>query len=174
LIFGTPVLVLSRRFNIGTKSLHNHRHKHLTPQLKAAILMARKPEEIDLEALARTEGESVISNLTVQRARLMRLAEMATDQGFTHQAIAAERAVTENLKLMSQLLGQLVQHHKITKTSILISSDYLNLRQVILQALKRFPDAAQAVANELAKLEAEAEAEIMGGKPLLLEASSSC
>ena len=170
LIFGTPLRVLSKRYGRSVSSLQAHRLNHLTPQLKAAVLMARKPEEVDLELLARTEGESVISNLVMQRARLARLAELATEQGMVHQAVACERGVTDNLRLMSQLLGQLVQHHQITKTSVLISTDYIALRQTILRALKRFPEAACVVGEELAKLEGQAAQEVVKSSTLLLEA----
>src|SRR6476661_1927068 len=110
LCFGTPQRVLAKRYGPSVSSIQAHNKNHLTPQLRAAVLMARRPEEIDLDELARKEGESVISQIVMQRARLSRLAELATDQGHVHQAVAAERAIGENLKLMSRLLGQLVTH----------------------------------------------------------------
>jgi hypothetical protein len=67
----------------------------------------------------------------------------------------------------------LVQHHEVRSTSILISSDYLQLRGVIVSALRPFPEVARAVGSALAELETKAAETIaQSKKPLLLEAAS--
>jgi hypothetical protein len=38
---------------------------------------------------------------------------------------AVEGAITSNLTLVAKLLGQLIQHHDVRHTSILINPDYL-------------------------------------------------
>jgi hypothetical protein len=70
--------------------------------------------------------------------------------------VAAEGAITSNLALVGKLLGMIVQRHDVRSTSILISSDYLALRQAIVTALRPYPAAAQAVGAALHQLEAEA------------------
>jgi hypothetical protein len=60
----------------------------------------------------------------------------------------------------------------VRSTSILISADYLHLRQTIVAALKPYPEAARAVGHALAELELAAAKDITeSGKPLLLESS---
>jgi hypothetical protein len=64
----------------------------------------------------------------------------------------------------------IVQRHETC--SVLISADYLKLRQSIIYPLRPFPEAAHAVGRALAELELEAAEDIKSsGKPLLLEAS---
>ena len=125
-----------------------------------AILAAQKPSEVDLEALQRSEAEGILSQLVVQRARLQQQSDLALELGNASGAIAAERAITNNLELVSKLLGVLIQRHEVTRTSILISADYLQLRQVIVQALQPYPEAARAVAHALHTIEVDAAKDI--------------
>jgi hypothetical protein len=144
----------------------------MSPQLKAAILAAQRPSDIDLEQRQRSESEGLIGSLVAKRARLQMLSEMAFEQGEINAATTVERAITQSLELTSRLLGMIVQHHEVRSTSILISPDYLRLRHAIINSLRPFPEAARAVGNALHKLESEAANEIKESKPpLLLEAS---
>lgn len=172
LVHGVPMRALSERFGVGTGPLHNHRHRHLTPQTTAAILTARKPSEIDLEALQRDESEGLLAHLIGQRARLQVLSDLALEKGETAQAVNCERAILQNLNFVARLLGQLVQVHEIKRTSILISSDYLQLRSVITNALRPFPEAARAVSAALTQIETEAVQDIVEKRPLLIEAQA--
>ena len=76
----------------------------------------------------------------------------------------------------AKLLGQLVTHHEVRSTNVLVSADYLQLRQAIVTALQPFPEAARAVGQALHALETSAAAAITAnaakGKPLLLEAEA--
>ena len=137
------------------------------------MLTALRPSEIDLEALQRSESEGLLASLQTQRARLLLLGQMAFEAGEVHAACNVERATTANLELVSKLLGQLVTHHQVTHTSILISSDYLTLRAAIVRALRPYPEAARAVGSALAELETQAAKDITDSKrPLLLEAEA--
>lgn len=97
---------------------------------------------------------------------------MAFEQGELSAATSVERAITSSLELTSKLLGMIIHRHDVRSTSILISADYLKLRDRIVQALKPYPEAAKAVGRALAELELEAAKDITeSGKPLLLEAA---
>jgi hypothetical protein len=159
--------VLAARFGVSHDAIKRHSDNHLTQVQRAALLAARKPSEIDLEALRTSETEGLLSQLIGQRARLHQHSELATELGDVRGAVAAENAITGNLKLVAQLLGQLVQHHDLRHTSILISPDYLRLREVLVRALRPFPAAAQAVGAALCAMEAEAAKDITAkaGKP---------
>ncbi len=172
LVMGTPYSVLGKRFGLSDWTLSNHRHNHLTSAQKAAIIAAVTPEKIDLEQLERSESEGLLASLVGQRARLQQLVELALEFGNIQGGVSAERAITSNLELVGKLLGQLVTRHEVRSTSILISPDYIRLRQAIIAALKPHPDAARAVGRALHELETEAATEISASKrPLLLEAS---
>jgi hypothetical protein len=173
LVHHVPMRALAVRFKCSPDAIQRHAHRHLTPQTRAAILTAQKPSEIDLEELQRSEAEGILSQLIVQRARLAQHSELALELGDASGAIAAERAITNNLELVSKLLGVLIQRHEVTRTSILISADYLQLRQAIVQALRPYPEAARAVGAALAALETTAAKDITKRKqPLLLEAEA--
>jgi hypothetical protein len=164
---------LAIRFQCSPDSLARHARNHLTPQMRAAILTAQKPSEIDLEALQRSEAEGLLAQLVTQRARLQQHSDLALELGNGPVAIAAERAITSNLELVGKLLGTLVHRHEVTRTSILVSADYLQLRQAIVGALRNFPDAAKAVGAALHQIERAAARDIeISKRPLLIEAEA--
>jgi len=176
LVYRVPARVLARRFDISARALYRHRSNHLSPQIAASILSARKPTEIDLAALQASEAEGLLAQLVTQRARLHIHSEMCAKVGNFAAATSAERAITANLELLGKLLGQFVQLHETKHTSLLISPDYLQLRQALIEALRPFPEAALAVGRALHLLESEAATDITraanGKAPLLIEAEA--
>jgi hypothetical protein len=52
-----------------------------------------KPSEIDLNALTRSESESLLANFIASRARLSLLSQEALEKGDTRTAIQAERNI---------------------------------------------------------------------------------
>jgi hypothetical protein len=100
-----PLRVLASRFEVSRDALWRHSRNHLTPALRAAILAAQKPSEVDLEQLQRSESEGILSALVGQRARLQQHSELAVDLGDVKAGVAVERAITSNLELVAKLLG---------------------------------------------------------------------
>ena len=68
--------MLARRFGVSTDALYRHGRRHLPAQIRAAILAAQKPSEVDLEALQASESAGLLAQL-VQRARLQQQGELA-------------------------------------------------------------------------------------------------
>jgi hypothetical protein len=136
MILGTSMRVLAKRFECSSDALQRHGKRHLTPTQRAAILTAQKPCNVDLEALQRSEGEGILSQLVAQRARLQGHIEQAIELGDPRLAIMAEARITANLELVAKLLGQLIQRHETTHTSILLSPDYIRLRQILVETLR--------------------------------------
>lgn len=159
LVYGTSHRVLAARYDCSPDAVQRHQ-KHLSPQVKAAILTNRKPTEVDLEKLRVSEAEGLLSQLITQRARLQQHADFALSVGNTAGAVAAERTILSNLETTGKLLGSLAVHHQVTHTSVLVSADYLRLRQTLITTLRPFPDAARAVGAALAALEADAARDI--------------
>lgn len=160
LTHGVSHRVLGGRFGLSHDAIGRHAANHLSPVQRAAILAARKPTEIDLDALRVSESEGLLCQLVAQRARLQTHSELAAELGDVRGAVSAEAGIISNLTLVAKLLGQLVNVHDVRHTSILISSDYLALRQAIVAALRPYPDAARAVGAALHRLEAEAATDI--------------
>ncbi|MCK1711755.1 MULTISPECIES: hypothetical protein [unclassified Bradyrhizobium] len=141
--------------------------------MRAAILTAQKPTEIDLEALQASEQEGLLSQLVHQRARLQQHVATAIDFADIKAAISAEGAITANLALVGKLLGMIVNRHDVRSTSLLISADDLAVRQAIVNALRPFPEAARAVGAALHRLESDAAHDITrraGKPPLVIDA----
>src|SRR5262245_6077182 len=126
----------------------------------AAIVAGRKPTEIDLEALQRSESEGLLGSLVAQRARLQTHADMALELGDIKAATSVERAITSNLELVAKLLGQLIVRHQTTHTSVLLTEDYLTLRRVLVEVLRKHPAARIDVARALHELEMQAAKDI--------------
>jgi hypothetical protein len=160
MMHGMTAKSIAARFGLPYYSIKNHLSKHMTPAAKAAIVLSVKPSEIDMQALCESEGQSLLANLIAQRARLAQAVEQALEGGDIKGAVSAERAVTDNLETVGKLLGAFVQHHEVRHTNLLISADYLRLRQAVVLALRPYPDAARAVGAALLNLEQEAADEI--------------
>ncbi len=86
--------------------------------------------------------------------------ELAVSTGDAGAAIRGEAAITNNLQLVSKLLGVLVNVHETRHQHILTHPDYLRLREVLLRALAPFPDARLAVGRALAGIETQAAEDI--------------
>jgi hypothetical protein len=131
------------------------------------------PSAIDLEQLQRSESESLLATLISQRARLATMAEQALEANLPGIAVRCENAILNNLELVSRLLGQLVSRHEVTSRSILLTPDYLKLRAILIEELRRFPEIASRLAQRIAELEKEAANEIItraGNAPTLIDA----
>jgi hypothetical protein len=175
LTYKTPVRVVARRFEVSPHALFRHSKAHLSAAVRAAILTASKPTAVDLDKLRTSEAEGLLSALLCQRARLQQQADMALEVGSIHVAVGAERAITESLRLTAQLTDQLVQHHDVRHTNVLVSEDYLALRHALVAALRPYPEAMAAVGRAL-HAESKAAADIKakanggaGGLPLAIE-----
>jgi hypothetical protein len=136
LVAKVPCTVIGRRFDISADSVQRHAKHHLSAVQRAALLTAMKPSAIDLEALQRSEGESLLGQLLAQRATLQTYGAAAFEAKNYQAAIGAERAVTANLDLLSKVLGLIITKHEVRSTSLLISPDYLALRHALVMALK--------------------------------------
>jgi hypothetical protein len=161
--------VIAERFGLHKDAVLRHSNNHLSAPQRAALLAnAKALTPVELDAMRTSESEGLLAALISQRARLATMADAAMAMSDIKSAVAAENSIQGNLTIVAKLLGQLAIQHNVTTTSILISSDYLQLRQTIVQALKPFPDAAQAVGRALHRLEAQAARDITAaaGGPL--------
>ena len=141
LIHKLPVRVVATRYDVSPNAVFRHRRKHMPPQLVAAIMTASKPSEVDLEQLQKSESEGLLASLISQRAGLQMLSELAFSAGAdgVQAAVGVECAITNSLELTSKLLGAIISHHEIRSTSILVSPDYLRLRQAIITGIEAVP-----------------------------------
>jgi hypothetical protein len=160
LVARVPCSVIGRRFEVSGDSVERHGKNHLSAVQVAALASAMRPSAIDLEALQRSEGESLLGQLLAQRATLQVIGAAAFEAKNYQAAVAAERAVTNSLDLLSRVLGLIINRHETKSTTLLVSADYLELRACLIEALRPFPEAAHAVGIALRSLEDKAAADI--------------
>jgi hypothetical protein len=150
---GVPMNQISRRYGYPVSAISRFRDR-MPQQLKAAIVAAAlKPKEADLDKLRIEESEGILGNLAHQRARLLLCQDECMEAGAATQVGYLSNIIHKNIELAGRYLGLFAQHHVKTQVNILVSEDYLRLRQALTLALRPFPDARRAVAEELHKLE---------------------
>lgn len=152
---------IGKRYDLSPHSVQRHGKAHLSPQMMAAVQHALHPSAVDLDALKAAEGENLLHHLVHQRARIAQHIEMAVALGDASAAIRGEAAVTNNLQLVSKLLGILVNVTEQRHQHLLTHPDYLRLREVLLRALAPFPEARLAVGRALAGIETQAADDIV-------------
>lgn len=106
------------------------------------------------------------------------LQDEAIEAGAAEIATRIAHAVHKNIELVGKYLGMFAQHHVSTKINLLVSEDYLRLRQAITVALRPHRDARIAVAQALQLIENDIAGRSMveAGKvvpPPIIEATAS-
>jgi hypothetical protein len=155
LAMGMPMNQIGRRFGYSADAITRYRDR-MPQQLKAAIVAAAlKPKEVDLDRLRIDESEGILGNLAHQRARLLLCQDETMEAGAIELVAALSRVIHQNIQLTGRYLGLFAQHHVSSQVNILLSEDYLRMRQALILALRPFPEARRAVAEELHRIEGE-------------------
>jgi transposase-like protein len=151
---GKSVRAIARKYDIDENALYRHR-KLLPAQLKAAYLGNALKPGADLEELKRQESEALLQNLASQRARLLMTQDRALEDNNGQLVANLAGKIHDNLRIVGQYLGELAQHSK-TVVNILLTPEYLELRNALVRALQPFPEARAAVAAVLHSREGSA------------------
>ncbi len=149
---------LAKRYSLGSDALARHSRNHLTAPLRAKLI-AGPDLAIDLPRLRETESQSLLVHLISLRHRLFGSLDLAEENGDGQMLAQLTSQIHRNLEITGKLLGDLAVGSTIT-TNILISPAYVELRHALVDALRPFPDARQAVAAVLHQLEGKAAADI--------------
>ena len=159
LVMGIPIERIAKRFGYNAMAITRYRDR-MPQQLKAAIVAAAlKPKEADLDQLRIDESEGILGNLAHQRARLLLMQDEFMELGAVEQVVRLANAIHKNIELTGRYLGLFAQHHVSTQVNILLSEDYLRLRQMMVESLRPFPEARRALAA-LHSVESEAAGKI--------------
>jgi hypothetical protein len=135
-------------------------------QLKAAIVAAAlKPKEQDLDQLRIDESEGILGNLAHQRARLLVCQDDCMEAGAVELVASLSRTIHQNIQLTGRYLGLFSQVHTSTQVSVLLSEDYLRVRQALYLAMKPFPEARRALAEAMQRIESEAAQKMLASVP---------
>jgi transposase-like protein len=149
---GGSVRAIARKYDVHEVALYKHRKK-LPPQLKAAFIGRLLAPGVDLEKLKMEESEGLLQSLAQQRARLLIVQDQAIEDGNAQAVATLAAGIHRNLELVGRYLGELQQHTTRTVVNVLVSAEYLQLRNALLRALAPFPEARHAVAATLQEVE---------------------
>jgi hypothetical protein len=166
LALGEPMVRIAKRFGYTVSSIHRYKRR-LAPQLQAAIAASvLKPKEGDLDKLRIEESEGLLGNLAAQRARLLLTQDRAIEDDDRREVGYISRVIHENIELTGKYLGIFSQHQikSTTNVNLLVTEDYLRIRQVIEVALRPFPEARRAVYEAMHKIESEAAQDLLAGR----------
>jgi hypothetical protein len=156
---GKSIRQLANKYQIHEKSLYKYREK-LPPQLRAAYVSQMLAPGVSLEELKVTESEGILKTLAVQRARLFLEQDKAIENENSALVATLSNSITRITELVAKYLGEMQVHSTQTTISVLISPEYLRLRNMLIKALAPFPEARKAVADVLHNEEGGAAARI--------------
>jgi hypothetical protein len=137
---------LVETFGISPDAARRHWKNHVSDVVKAAVVARTlKPGET-IEKLVTDENIGLLENLQRIRAILYSQFDAAAETGDRAAVASLATRLHENLRMAATKTGELEQSVKSTNiTNVILSPVYLELRGALLQALRRYPEATEAV-----------------------------
>ena len=96
------------------------------------------------------ESTDLLARIESLQERTLELLHRAEQEGELRVALAGVREARQNLELIGRLTKELDEQPNL---NILVSQQWIEMRGVLVSALSAFPEAKQAVAAKLLKLE---------------------
>ncbi len=137
LVRRVPVRQIGDAYGLGFSAVQRHKQRHLSPALIAT-------GKAQMEAGHR----SILERLEELLDRCERYADDADGTGDLKLALAAVRELRATIELWGRATGELADRPQV---AINLNTDpqIAKLEAIILEALRPYPDAAQAVARAL-------------------------
>ena len=143
---GYSLRAVAAKFELGYHSVRRHKLNHMPAQLKAA-LVTRQPEgELDLEQLRKSEGEGLLQEIVVGTSRCVAALNEAEEISDLRAVAGLHGKWRDWLTLKAKVLGEL-GHGSVHVENLVMNPTYLDIRVDLLEALRPFPEARQAVAK---------------------------
>jgi len=136
LVEGVSAAEISGRYRtLGERAVRRHRSNHLP----AKLVMAEKAAEV-------AEADDLLEQVGDLQRRALAILDRAEEAGELRTALSAIREARGNLELLAKLLGELDERPVV---NLNVSSEWLELRAVIVTALEPHPEAMSAVVGAL-------------------------
>ena len=135
LVEGTPNRRIASQHDVTERAVRNHKANHLPETLAKA----QEAEEV-------AQADDLLGQVQDLQARTLAILEAAEGSKEHRTALAAIREARSNLELLAKLLGELDERPQV---NLLVSSEWLELRAVIVGALEPYSDARGAVLRAL-------------------------
>jgi hypothetical protein len=135
LVSGAPYRSVAKRFGLSESAVYRHKTEHLPPHL----LKAREAEEA-------ARADNLLEQVRTLQAHSLGILDRAEKAGDLRTALAAISQARGNLELLGKLAGELDERPVV---NLNVSSEWLDLRAVIVGALEPHPAAHNAVLRAL-------------------------
>jgi hypothetical protein len=135
LVSGAPYRSVAKRFELSESAVYRHKTEHLP----AHLLKAREVEEM-------AQADDLLEQVRYLQTRALDILERAEKAGELRTALAAISQARGNLELLGKLAGELDERPVV---NLNVSSEWLELRAVIVGALEPHPRAREAVLRAL-------------------------
>ncbi len=140
LVNGEPLRTIAKQYGLHQSSIQRHAAQHIPMTLTKAA-----------EAEQVANADNLLEQLhELQQKTLAILERHSAAGGDDRIALSAIKEARSNLDLLGRLLGELDNAPKI---AVLVNApEWQTLRTVILTALEPYPQAREAVVNELRRI----------------------
>jgi hypothetical protein len=135
LVTGVPYRSVAKRFRLSESAVYRHKIEHLP----AHLLKARKADEV-------ARADDLLEQVRHLQAHALDILERAEKAGDLRTALAAISQARGNLELLGKLAGELDERPVV---NLNVSTEWLELRAVIVGALEPHPAAHRAIIRAL-------------------------
>jgi hypothetical protein len=141
---------LAEKYGLTKSYYQYHFEHHFDNDRRAAVLKSLDPSlPTDPADLERQENANLFNHIVAQRERIHNLMHAAIRHGQWQVVNQFEQTHLKNLQFTAKLLGRLVNRHQIQTINLTLQPDYVEFRQILLEALEDHPDAKLAVLDAL-------------------------
>ena len=140
LVEGTVLFEIAALFRVSDDALSRHKANHLP----ATLTKAREAKDV-------ARADDLLGQVQNLQARTLAILEAAETYGEHRMALAAIGEARRNLELLGKLAGELDERPVL---NVLVSTEWVSIRTVVMEALSPYPEARTAVAKNLSELEA--------------------
>jgi hypothetical protein len=139
LVAGTPAPRLAALYRVSDDALLRHKEAHL-PSIMTKAKSARDV----------THADGLLAQVRTLQGKATGLLLKAEGEGDYRTALAGVREARGCVELLAKLLGELNDGPTI---NIVVSPQWVEIRNVVVKTLAPYPEAAHAVAAALAEVE---------------------
>ena len=133
---------IAGRFGVSRSALARHSDEHLGPALAKAQ-----------DAHEETHALDVLKQLRAINGACLAILQEARQQRDAHTALKAVDRIQRQIELQAKLLGDLDEAPTV-QVAVLTSPEWVATRAALMEALRPYPDAQQAVSRALLEVSA--------------------
>jgi hypothetical protein len=138
LVDGGTYRSISKEFDVSPPALLRHKKDHLP----ASLVRAREAREA-------ASADALLADVCKLKRQAGRILRQSQRDGDRRTSLAAIRELRGVIELLGKLAGEL---REVPTVNVLVSSQYLELRQTITTTLAPYPEARAAAARALKDL----------------------